>query len=431
MRTTLPDARPRPLADGGRRRAAAPPDGRRRAAPAGRRPPRPELRSVARPAPSARHPAVRNGAERRRDAGRSTAHVGLVAILALLTLVGVVMVLSASSVLALREAGSWTYYFTRQLVGIAGGAALFLVTARVDYRRWRRLAPALYGLVLVLLVLVLVPGVGAGANGASRWIDLGIVQVQPSEFGKLAVLLVVADLLARRQACVHDLRRTIVPTIVVLVPVVVLLMLQPNLGTTIITCTIALALLFALGVRGVPLATTGVVGGALALGAALAADYRRARLLAFLDPSADPASTGYQIIQSQVSLASGGLLGVGLGASRQKWGFLPEAHTDFIFAIIGEELGLVGAATVVALFVALGFLGLRTAARAPDCFGRLVACGITTWFCIQAFVNIGAVIGILPITGVPLPFISFGSSAMLANLAAAGMLVNICRQSRA
>jgi cell division protein FtsW len=172
------------------------------------------------------------------------------------------------------------------------------------------------------------------------------------------------------------------------------------------------------------------VGAGLALAATLAEPYRRARFFAFLDPWADPASTGYQNIQSQVSLGSGGWLGVGLGEGTQKWGYLPEAHTDFIFAIIGEELGLLGALALVVLFAALGYLGVRAAAQAPDTYGRLVATGITTWFCVQAFINIGAVIGILPITGVPLPFVSFGSSAMLANMAAAGILCNICRHSR-
>jgi cell division protein FtsW len=158
--------------------------------------------------------------------------------------------------------------------------------------------------------------------------------------------------------------------------------------------------------------------------------YRRARVLAFLHPWNDPLNTGYQTIQSQVSLASGGFFGLGLGASRAKWGFLPYAHTDFIFAIIGEELGLVGALLVVALFVALGFLGVRAAVRARDEFGRLLAIGITTWFCVQAFVNIGAVIGVLPITGVPLPFISFGGSSLLATMGAAGILLNVARQGR-
>jgi cell division protein FtsW len=207
-------------------------------------------------------------------------------------------------------------------------------------------------------------------------------------------------------------------------------MLQPNLGTTLVTAAIVFSMLFTAGVPGRFLRRVALVGGGLALAATLAEPYRRARFFAFLDPWADPAHTGYQNVQAQVSLGSGGWLGVGLGEGTQKWGFLPEAHTDFIFAVIGEELGLVGALWVVALFAGLGYLGIRAAAQAADTYGRLLATGITAWFCVQGFVNIGAVIGILPITGVPLPFISYGSSAMIANMAAAGLLCNVCRHSR-
>jgi cell division protein FtsW len=261
-------------------------------------------------------------------------------------------------------------------------------------------------------------------------VDLKFMQLQPSELAKLTTLLVVADLAARRQAWVQHPQRVLHPGLVWFGAVAALLMLQPNLGTTLVLGATVFAVLFCAGVPVGPLARLGAAGGALAAWGALGTDYRRARLLAFLDPWADPANTGYQIIQSQVSLGSGGWFGVGLGEGRQKWGFLPEAHTDFIFAIIGEELGLLGAFFVVALFALVGVLGLRVAAQAADTYGRLLATGITTWFCVQAFVNVGAVIGILPITGVPLPFISFGSSAMLANMAAAGMLCNIARASR-
>ena len=380
---------------------------------------------------SANHPAIRARSARRQAARQSTsAYLVLFAVLAVLALIGVVMVLSASSVVALDREGSSWFYFTRQLVGLVVGIGLFLLTIRIDYRVWRKLAVPAYVGVVALLVAVLVPGVGTNVNGSTRWLAVGPLQLQPSELAKLATLLVVADLLAKRQAWIHEGSRTVRPVLVWFVVVAALLMAQPNLGTTLVLGAIVFAVLFAAGVPAAPLAGWGVLGAVVAAIAALKTDYRRARLLAFLNPWADPSSTGYQIIQSQVSLASGGWFGLGLGASRQKWGFLPEAHTDFIFAIIGEELGVIGAFFVVALFGALGYLGIRAAAQAPDTYGRLVATGITTWFCVQAFVNVGAVIGILPITGVPLPFISFGSSAMLANMAAAGILCNICRQSR-
>jgi cell division protein FtsW len=310
------------------------------------------------------------------------------------------------------------------------GSILFIVMLRFDYQRLRRLALPLLGLSIALLVLVLVPGIGVNANGSSRWIGVGGFGIQPSEFAKLGVLLFSADLLARRAAWIDDTRVTLRPVLVVFAVVAALIMLQPNLGTTIVIASITFAMLFSAGVPLGPLAGYGAAGVALAAGASMGESYRRARLFAFMDPWKDPLNTGYQTIQSQVSVASGGWFGVGLGASRAKWGFLPFAHTDFIFAIISEELGLVGALLVVTLFVGLGFLGVRAAVRARDDFGRLIAIGITTWFCVQAFVNIGAVIGVLPITGVPLPFISFGGSSLLATMGAAGILLNVARQGR-
>jgi cell division protein FtsW len=378
-----------------------------------------------------RHPAVAARAARRDAARRGTSsYVLLFAVLAALNLMGLVMVLSASYVTALHREGSSWFYFSRQLVGVAIGAVLFLVTVRIDYRAWRRIAVVAHAVVLALLVAVLVPGVGVNVNGSSRWVDLGILQLQPSELAKLTTLLVLCDLCARRQAWVTVRNKVLHPALVWMAPIVVLLMLQPNLGTTVVIGVTCFAVLFCAGVPTGPLAAVGAIGVTGAAWGALGTDYRRDRLLAFLDPWADPASTGYQTIQSQVSFGSGGWLGVGLGEGRQKWGFLPEAHTDFIFAIIGEELGLFGALFVVVLFGLLAYLGLRTATLAADTFGRLLATGITTWFAVQAFVNLGAVIGILPVTGVPLPFVSFGSSAMLANMAAAGILCNICRAAR-
>jgi cell division protein FtsW len=209
-----------------------------------------------------------------------------------------------------------------------------------------------------------------------------------------------------------------------------LIMLQPNLGTTLIVCSIVMIMLF---VAGTPMRSLGsivAIGATGTLALAVAAPYRRSRMLAFLDPWKDPQNTGFQTIQSLVGTASGGLFGVGLGASRAKWGFLPFAHTDFIFAIIAEELGLVGALLVLCLFLAFAVLGVSTSLRAPDLFGMLLAAGVTAWITVQAFVNIGAVLGVLPITGVPLPFVSFGGSSMVATMFATGVLLNVARQAR-
>jgi cell division protein FtsW len=305
-----------------------------------------------------------------------------------------------------------------------------VVVLRVDYHRWRRLATPGLLLTTVLLALVLVPGIGITVNGASRWLGYGPLSLQPSELAKLTVLLFAADLLARRAAWMDDVRLTLVPVTAVFGTIALLLMLQPNLGTTLVLGSMVLSLLYVAGTPLLPLTGLAAAGAVLASGLALWAPYRRARVLAFLDPWADYQNTGYQNIQSLVGVASGGITGTGLGESRAKWGFLPYAHTDFIFAIIGEELGLVGALVVVALFVGLCLLGARAALLAPDRFGMLLAAGVTVWFGVQAFVNIGAVIGILPITGVPLPFVSYGGSSLLFSMIGAGLLLNVARQAQ-
>jgi cell division protein FtsW len=361
---------------------------------------------------------------------RSKTFVGLLAIITTLNLVGMVMVLSASSVTALDTYGSTWTVALRQAGWLFAGVVMCVLVMKVDYHRWRRWA--LPGLLAsgVLLALVLVPGVGRNINGASRWLGYGPFSLQPSELAKLTVLVFVADLLARRAAWIRDAQLTLVPVTVVFGSVALLLMLQPNLGTTLVLGSIVLSVLYVAGTPILPLTALSTLGALVATGLALAAPYRRQRVLAFLDPWKDYQDAGYQNIQSLVGIASGGITGTGLGQSRAKWGFLPYAHTDFIFAIIGEELGLLGALVVVALFVTLCVLGARAALLAPDRFGMLIAAGVTVWFGVQAFVNIGAVIGILPITGVPLPFVSYGGSSLVFSMAAAGLLLNVARQAQ-
>jgi cell division protein FtsW len=361
---------------------------------------------------------------------RSRTFAALLGVIAVLNLLGLVMVLSASSVSALDTYGSSWYIALRQGIWLLVGTVMCVLVMRVDYHRWRRWSfPALAG-TGVLLGMVLVPGVGMNVNGASRWLGYGPLSLQPSELAKLTVLLFVADLLARRSAWMADVRLTLLPVGVVFGGFAMLLMLQPNLGTTLVLGAIVLCVLHVAGTPLLPLTGVGIGGALVATVLALGASYRRARVLAFLNPWADPLNTGYQNIQSLVGIASGGITGLGLGQSRAKWGFLPYAHTDFIFAIIGEELGLVGALVVVALFVALCVLGARASQHAPDRFGMLLAAGITVWFGVQAFVNIGAVIGILPITGVPLPFVSYGGSSLVFSMVGAGLLLNVARQGQ-
>ena len=362
---------------------------------------------------------------RRPGAPKPPVWYGLVIVVGSLVVIGLVMVLSASSVEAQRESGSSVSYFLRQATWTVIGLLAFAVTSRVDYRRWRALIPVLLVGSFALLLLVLLPGFGVRVNGARSWLAVGPLTFQPAELVKLAILLYSADLLARRASRMNDPRMTLNPVLMVVGATALVMMLQPDLGSTIVVVGIAFAVLF---VSGVPLgrltawtAAAGVAGTVLAL----SADYRRERILSFLDPANSATSAGYQLSQSLTGIASGGVFGVGLGESRAKWGFLPNAHTDFIYAVIAEELGLVGALVVVVLFLALALLGVKTALDAPDRYGCFVAAGITAWLLAQAFVNIGGVVGILPITGLTLPFVSFGGTSLLVTLATTGMLLNI------
>ncbi len=376
-----------------------------------------------------RHPSHRQG-PKRPPGDRSSTFLGLLVVTTALVLLGLVMVMSAAAVSDLRTSGSVWASFSRQSIYAAVGFAAMFVAMRHHYEVWRRLALPLLVVSGILMVAVLVPGVGVGANGATRWLGAGPIRVQPSELAKLALIVWSAGYLTDRHRQLRSDPRALRPVLVVLAGAAGLLLLQPNLGTLIVSACAVGAVVFVSGVPLVRLAGWASLGTLGALAASMSAPYRRARLFGFLHPWNDPLDTGYQTIQSAVGIASGGLTGVGLGASRAKWGFLPYAHTDFIFAIIAEELGLLGAVTVLGLFVALGFFGIRTALRAPDTFGMLLAAGITTWFVVQAVVNIGAVVGLLPITGVPLPFVSYGGSALVVNLTSMGVLLSVARQGR-
>ncbi|MEA2704003.1 MAG: cell division protein FtsW [Actinomycetota bacterium] len=349
----------------------------------------------------------------------------LVGLVGVLVVIGLVMVLSASSVLSQRESGSTWSYFLRQSIWAGISLGVLYVVSRIDYRFWRRVIPLLLVGAFGLLLVVLVPGFGIRVNGARSWLGVGPLRLQPAEVVKLALLLFCADLLARRHTLMDDWRLTLAPVLTVVGAAAVLMMLQPDLGSTIVMGAIVIAVLFVAGVPLGWLTLVTTVGSSGALVLALGKAYRRNRLLAFLHPSKDPTNTGYQINQSLMGVASGRWFGVGLGESRAKWGFLPNAHTDFIFAIIAEELGLVGALLVVGLFLAFAVLGIRAALHAPDRFGTLVAAGVTAWILTQAFVNIGGVVGILPITGLTLPFISFGGTSLVVTMAATGLLLNV------
>ncbi len=349
-----------------------------------------------------------------------------------LTLFGLVMVLSASSVSSLySDDGSPFDTFQRQAVWAGLGAVAFIACARIDYRWVQTITTPLLGTSIALLIAVLIPGMGTNLNGSSRWLDIGPIVIQPAEVAKLSLIVFCADLLTRRRKHILEWKLTMGPVMTVVALFSMLLLLQPKLGTPIVMATIAFLMLFIAGSKISSLSVAAAIGLMAATFFTFSADYRYARITSFMDPWADPFGLGRQIIQSQVGIASGGLLGVGLGASRAKWGFLPYASSDFIFAVVAEEIGLLGAASLICAFLMIGYLGMRAAVDAPEPFGMLLAAGITCWLLVQAFLNIGMAMGQLPITGEPLPFVSAGGSSLVTTLAAAGLLTNVARRGKA
>ncbi|HEY0640756.1 MAG TPA: putative lipid II flippase FtsW [Pseudonocardiaceae bacterium] len=352
----------------------------------------------------------------------------VLAVFGLLTAFGLVMVLSASSVQSFAEDGSSFVVFHRQLVYCVVGLVLFWLGLRMPLSVLRRLSLAGLMVCLALLVAVLTP-LGSEINGAQSWFTLGgIGSFQPSELAKVALALWGAHVLVVKRQVLHRWRHLLFPVVPVALLMFALVMLQPDLGTTITMAIVVLALLW---FAGAPLALFAVAaGGAVAGALALAglADYRSDRLDAFLNPdAADPRGIGYQANQATFSLADGGWFGAGLGQGRSKWMYLPNAHNDFIFAIIGEELGLVGCLVVLALFATLAYVGMRIAARNTDPWNRLLAATLTTWLVGQAAINIGYVVGLLPVTGIPLPLISSGGTSLVVTMLVFGLLANLAR----
>jgi cell division protein FtsW len=354
----------------------------------------------------------------------------IAALTAAMLLLGLTMILSASSIDAFERYGSFFSFFNRQILGTIIGLAAMVVLARIDYRKLRPLVRPALLVTVVLLVAVLMPGVGTTRGGSSRWLLFGPFALQPSEMAKIVLVAYAAHVLDRRKRPPRSLRE-MAPLLVPTSLVCFLILLQPDLGTTLVAAAAVLVVLFLSGasLRHVGLISAAGVGATVLL--MVTEGYRRARLFGFLDPWGDPLNAGYQSIQGQIALGSGGWFGLGLGASRQKWSYVPNAHTDFIYAILGEELGLVGTFTVLLLFVGFVYFGVRIARKAPDRFGSLLAGGIVAWITIQALVNMGAVTGLLPITGVPLPFISYGGSSLVFTMAGVGILMSIARRGRA
>jgi cell division protein FtsW len=340
---------------------------------------------------------------------------------------GVVMVFSASSTTSLLgDSGDGAYFLKRTLLFGALGLAAMRVLSLRGLQLARDLTPLLLVVSMVLLVAVLAPGIGIEANGARRWIGAGLFQVQPSEIAKLALILYGAHLMAARPRFVRDIR-SMLPYLLVVTVASGLIVVEPDLGSALVVGFAVAAMLVAGGAK---LRHLALVAGAVALVALLAIaiePYRQARLTGFLHPGADASGAGFQGIQASIALGSGGIFGVGLGESVQKAFYLPEAHTDMIAAVIGEELGLVGITGLVGLFMMFGYAGFRTAQRARDRYGKLLAAGLTSLIMVQTAINLFAVMGLAPLTGVPLPFVSYGNSSLLVMLVAVGLLLNIAR----
>jgi cell division protein FtsW len=346
----------------------------------------------------------------------------------LLLVLGLLMVLSASSVLSLRANGNSYTIFIRQLIWVGVGLPMAYVASRMTPRHFRMLSyVALLGSVF-LLVLTYIPGLGVGVNGNTNWLNLGgPLQIQPSEFAKLALVMWCADLYARKDKLLTQWKHMLVPMVPVCGLVIALVVGQHDLGTALVLMAVMIGMIWIVGAPTRLFIAAIVVIGAIATYFVNAEKYRMERVTSFLDPFADPTAVGWQASHSFYALSTGGWWGVGIGNSRQKWGNLPEAHTDFIFSVIGEELGLVGSLTVLALFLTLAYAGVRIATRNTQPFVRYAAAGITIWIMAQTLVNLGAVIGLLPIVGIPLPLLSYGGSALLPTLIAIGMLLSFAK----
>ena len=356
---------------------------------------------------------------------KSRVVIFVLVLVGILLVVGLGATMSASSVEGILGQSDRLAIFKRQLRWVVVGMLTMVITMRIPYEWYRRAAVPILG--ISMLGLILVPMFGVTRGGAQRWIQVGSVTVQPSEFAKLAVVVFLATVLTDRSERLGDLQQVVGPVLLSVGVTCALVVVQPDLGTSIIIAGAGGALVLA---SGAPMKYL-FGGGALAVGLAglstLAYQYRRERFTCFLDPIADPLGSCFQLAQSLMALGSGNLMGVGLGASRARWAFLPNAHTDFIFTIIAEETGFVGATGLLLTLAGLSLAGIWIAYRTGDMFARLLASGITAWLGVQSIVNVGGVVGVIPVTGLALPFVSVGGSAMVAAMAGAGILVNIAR----
>ncbi|PLS16592.1 stage V sporulation protein E [Bacillus sp. M6-12] len=344
--------------------------------------------------------------------------------------VGLIMVYSASAIWATYKFEDSFFFAKRQLLFAGAGVIAMFFIMNVDYWTWRTYAKVLVIACFVLLVLVLVPGIGMERNGSRSWIGVGAFSIQPSEFMKLAMIAFLAKYLSDRQKLITSFKKGLVPSLSLVFLAFAMIMLQPDLGTGTVMVGTCIAMIFISGARVSHFAFLGLLGVAGFVGLVLSAPYRMKRITSFLDPWQDPLGSGFQIIQSLYAIGPGGLFGLGLGQSRQKFFYLPEPQTDFIFAILLEELGFIGGTFVILLFGLLLWRGIRIALGAPDLYGSFLAVGIISMVAIQVMINIGVVTGLMPVTGITLPFLSYGGSSLTLMLMAIGVLLNISRYAR-
>lgn len=353
----------------------------------------------------------------------------LISIL-ILILVGTVLISSASVVLSKQNAGDPNFYFKKHLISLVLGAVLFYISYRIDYSFWKKMAGPMVIVAIILMIAVFIPGIGFKHNGAQRWINLGFMNFAPSEIFKLSLIVYLSAWFDKKGSEVKRFLSSTLPFLMILGIAATLIMAQRDLGTMMVTSVSSAIIFFVAGASMPHVFLMGAVGlGSIATLIATS-KYRMARLMIFLNPSLDPNNSGYQINQAMLAIGTGGIFGLGFGQSRQKFNYLPEAASDSIFAVTVEELGFIRGSLIVLLFVNLAIQGYRVAQKAPDVFSRLLATGITTWIAAQAFLNISAMLSIVPLTGVPLPFISMGSTSTVMLMFAVGILLNISKHTQ-
>ncbi len=353
--------------------------------------------------------------------------INLFTVSVILICIGIVMIYSSSSIYAWERYKDGFFFLKRHLLFLLIGIVLTFLVMCIDYHRFRRFAKPLLAISIILLILVLIPGIGREVSGARRWFRFKIISFQPSELASLAVIIYIADFIARKGDLIKTFVRGFLPAMCVLGFCALLILVEPDLGTTMALTVVVFIMLFVAGTRPAYLLSLVLASFPALYILIFSVSYRRARIMAFLNPWLDPKGSGFQIIQSQIAMGSGGLFGVGLGHSKQKLFFLPAAHTDFIFSIIGEELGLLGTLGVVILFIIFIQQGIKIIKSAPDKFSYFLALGLVSMITLRAAINIGVSCGVLPTKGLPLPFISYGGSSFVFDLVAVGILINIAR----